>query len=169
MSFKAHGRSLAPNGKPTAHARPHRRHNSIYVAHLLLLAAAPATFTHYKIEPALTAVGGFTLAAAAFAVFWRRWFSRGANRRSYPEPRPGTGPVADSPAPNRPVNGCLVPPRLTPKARRSSGHFFVSNYRRVPVQACPSRPSLQHREWMFRSPTFLTWLRPARPVFHPGR
>lgn len=50
---------------------------TIYIAHLILLAAAPSTFTNWDVEPALTTVASVILGAGLFAVIWRRRFPRG--------------------------------------------------------------------------------------------
>lgn len=50
---------------------------TIYVSHILVLAAAPSTFTTDEVEPALAIVFVFAVSAALFAVIWRAWFSRG--------------------------------------------------------------------------------------------
>ncbi|MEX2671076.1 MAG: DUF418 domain-containing protein [Phycisphaeraceae bacterium] len=50
---------------------------TLYVGHLLLLAASPSTFKTHQAGEALVIVAGFALSAAAFATLWRAWFSRG--------------------------------------------------------------------------------------------
>ncbi|MEX0652714.1 MAG: acyltransferase family protein [Phycisphaeraceae bacterium] len=50
---------------------------TVYVGHLLLMAAVGGLLPADRVGPALVYVASFTIAAALFAMVWRRWFTRG--------------------------------------------------------------------------------------------